>query len=238
MSDRAEPAPRPLVDGISVSIAVGVVALTFGVLARTSGLTVGKTCAMSLLVFTGASQFAAVSVAAQGGSMAAVLGASLLLAARNTLYGPVVSRWFEHLGRPRRMLLAQFILDESTGVGAAQPAADGPDPTRHNRIGFLAGGLGVYVLWNLGTLVGALAGNVVGDVGRWGLDAAFPASFVALLAPHLSHRPCRFAALIAAVLTIVSVPVLPIGVPVLVGALAVLPAAWFTGPDEDEPVLP
>ena len=237
MSDRAESVPRPVFDGISIAIAVGLVAITFGVLARTSGLSVAKTCAMSLLVFTGASEFAAVSVLQQGGSVAALLGTSLLLAARNSLYGPVVSRWFGHLGRPRRAVLAQLIIDESSGVGAAQQDPPPPAEPRNARLGFLAGGIGVYVLWNLGTLVGALAGDVVGDVGRWGLDAAFPASFVALLAPHLSHRPGRFAAVIAAVLTIVSVPVLPIGVPVLIGALAVLPAAWLTRPDEDEPVL-
>ena len=107
--------------------------------------------------------------------------------------------------------MTQVIIDESAGVGAAQP-----DPTDARR-GFLAAGLGVYVCWNLGTLVGALAGDLVGDPTRWGLDAAFPAAFVALLAPHVTNRPGRVAAIVA--------PWLPAGAPILIAAAVAVPVA-------------
>ena len=193
-------------DGFSIGLAVGVVGVAFGVLARATGLSVAKTCAMSLLVFTGASQFAAVGVIGAGGTGLAALGSALLLASRNTLYGPVVAQWFGRDPLPRRAVLAQLIIDESTGIGSAQP------DHASRRVGFIAGGLGVYIFWNLGTLAGALLGDVVGSVEAWGLDAAFPAAFVALLWPHLEHRPGRVAALVGGVITLVTVPVLPVGV--------------------------
>ena len=217
---------QPVRDGLAFGLAVAIVGITFGVLARSSGLSVAKTCAMSLLVFTGASQFALVSISAAGGSVGAALGSALLLSARNGLYGPVVARWFR--GRPlvERVAITQIVIDESTGVGAAQ--ADAPTDNPHDaRVGFLAAGLTLYVGWNLGTLVGALAGDLVGDTSRWGLDAAFPAAYLSLLAPHLRSRPGQVAATLAAALVVVGIPLLPTGVPVLVAALAALPASWL-----------
>lgn len=214
---------RPIADGISISLAVSVVGVTFGVLARTAGLSVAQTCAMSLLVFTGASQLAAVGAVAQAGSTVAVLGTSLLLAARNTLYGPVVAPWIADTKGIARAALTQLVIDESAGVGAAQPDAASADPALARR-GFLAAGVGIYVTWNLGTALGALAGNLVGDVAAWGLDAAFPASFVALLAPHLRQRPGRVAAIAGSAITISAVPFLPVGIPVFLAAIGVLPA--------------
>src|SRR4051812_49366075 len=108
-----EPPPeRALRDGLVLAFAVGVVGIVFGVLARSSGLSVAKTCAMSLLVFTGASQLAAVAVIKSGGSGPAALGSALLLAARNTLYGPVVAPWFQRDGTVARAGVAQIIIDE------------------------------------------------------------------------------------------------------------------------------
>lgn len=204
-------------DGVLLGLAVGVVGVVFGVLARSAGLSVAKACVMSLLVFTGASQFASVGIVASGGSGVAALGSALLLAARNTLYGPVVAQWFGKDPTRVRAPLAQLIIDESTGVGAARTTLPA------QRAGFLAGGIGVYVVWNLGTLVGALVGDVIGDLERWGLDAAFPAVFVALLAPHVATRPGRIAAIVAGAIVAAAVPVLPVGVPILlsvVGAVA------------------
>jgi len=228
--------PRPVRDGVALAAAVGVVGVVFGVLARSAGLSVAQACAMSLLVFTGASQFAAVGIVGAGGSGAAAIGSALLLAARNTLYGPVVERWFRRDRVVVRAALAQVVIDESTGVGAAQTT----DADR--RRGFIATGIGVYVLWNLGTLVGAVAGDLVGDLERWGLDAAFPASFVALLAPHLRHRPGRVAACSAAAIAVATVPVLPVGVPILLtavgAAVALIDAerrAGFEPAPEDAP---
>ncbi|MFN8050795.1 MAG: AzlC family ABC transporter permease [Acidimicrobiales bacterium] len=217
--DEAALVRRARRDGVSLALAVGLVGVVFGVLARTSGLSVAKACAMSLLVFTGASQFTAVSIVAAGGSPFSALASALLLAARNTFYGPVAARWFEGDRLPRRLATAQVIIDESTGVGAAQPT----NPSR--RAGFLAAGIGTYVAWNLGTLVGAAAGNLVGDLERLGLDAAFAAVFVALLVPHVGNRPGRVAALVAGAAALAVTPVLPVGLPIVVSAVGAIAGA-------------
>ncbi len=209
-------------DAFVLAAAVGVVGIAFGVLARTAGLTVGQACVMSLCVFTGASQFAAVAVISGGGSGVAALGSAVLLAVRNALYGPLVHRWLLAERPSTRVLLAQIVIDESAGVGAAQPDVES---SRHS---FVAAGLGVYVAWNLGTLLGALVGDVVGSVEAWGLDAAFPSVFIALLAPHLHSQPARLTTAIAAVVTASTIPFVPIGVPILVAALSVVPGAVFT----------
>ena len=205
-----EPRGHALRDGLALAVAVGLVGIVFGVLARSSGLSVAKACAMSLLVFTGASQIAAAGIVGSGGSAIAALGSALLLAARNALYGPVVAPWFRGTPVAARAGIAHVIIDESTGMGAAQTTPS------QRRTGFLAAGLGVYVAWNLGTLLGAAAGDVVGDLQRWGLDAAFPAVYVAMLAPHLASRPGKVSALIAGAVAVAMVPVLPVGVPILV----------------------
>ncbi|MGB6057653.1 MAG: AzlC family ABC transporter permease [Microthrixaceae bacterium] len=204
--------------GVLISVGVGFVGITFGVLARGAGLDLGRTCAMSILVFTGASQFAVAGVIGSGGTIAAALGAAILLAARNTFYGPVVS---DYLKGPlwKRLVFAHFIIDESAGVSAAQT-----NDLRARR-GFLVTGIGVFICWNIGTLIGALAGDLIGDPARFGLDAAFPAGFLALLAPHLRHLRGKAAACIGAGIALVAVPFVPVGVPVLLAALAVLPAA-------------
>lgn len=224
----------PVRAGLLISIAVGLVGVTYGVLARSAGLSVLQTCAMSLLVFTGASQFAIVGVVAGGGTVLAGFGAAVMLAARNALYGPVVSRTLPATTpRWKRLLLAQLVIDESTGVAAAQP-----DEEAAHR-GFLATGVGVFVLWNLGSLLGALGGDVIGDPNRFGLDAAFPACSLALLAPHLRARPGRVAALVAVGIALVAVPVVPVGVPILLGAVAIVPAWFVRNPMRDvDPDLP
>jgi len=225
-------------DGIAIGVATGVVGLAFGVLARAEGLSVAQACAMSLLVFTGASQLAAVSIVGAGGSALAASVSALLLAGRNALYGPVVAPWLAGDRRATRAVAAQLIIDESAGVGAAQP-----DPTRRRR-GFWAAGLGVYVCWNLGTAVGAIAGGALGDLDAWGLDAAFPAAFVALLAPHLQRPSGRTAAAVAGVVATASLALVPTGLPVVLGAVGAAAGALHaarTGavaPDADDEGLP
>lgn len=202
-------------DAVAIGAAVGVVGAVFGVLARGAGLGVVETCTMSLLVFTGASQLTAVSVVASGGAAIAAAASALLLAGRNALYGAVVAPWLEQDGRIARLVATQLVIDESTGIGAAQA-----DP-RARRRGFWAAGASVYVFWNLGTLLGALAGSGLGerDVRAWGLDAAFPAAFVALLIPHLRTRSGRAATLVGTAVAAVAVSFLPAGVPVLVASV-------------------
>jgi 4-azaleucine resistance transporter AzlC len=209
-------ADRILRDAVSIGTATGIYAVSFGVLAVAAGFSVLQTCAMSALTFTGASQFTFVSVVSAGGGAAAALPPALLLAARNGVYA--VSLGAILRGGPlRRARDAQLVIDESTAMAHAQ--ADPGDKRR----AFLATGVAVFVLWNLGTLVGALAGGVLGDPRDLGLDAIFPAVFLALLAPQLRRPGARVVALAGAAIAVGLVPVSPAGVPVMASALAAIP---------------
>jgi 4-azaleucine resistance transporter AzlC len=200
---------------LALGVAVGLIAVSYGVLAVANGLSVAQTCAMSVLVFTGASQFAFVGVIATGGSAAAAVGSGLLLAARNGVYGLALAPVLQGpLGR--RLLAAQFVIDESTAMATAQP--DRPSQVR----AFWWSGLSIFVCWNLGTVIGALAGGALSDPAALGLDAAFPAGFVVLIGPHLRSKAGRQAAALAAVVVLVTTPFLRPGVPILVAALAIL----------------
>lgn len=204
-------------EGLLLAIAVGVVALTFGVLADAAGLQLAQIIVMSSLVFTGASQFAAVSVVDSGGSGAAAVGSAMLLAARNALYGPVVARLLP-TGWAPRALGAHLTIDETTAMASVQDDdVDAADA-------FWWTGVWLWSLWNIGTVAGALVGAVIGDPESWGLDAAFPAAFISLLVPHLRTAPGRVAAVLGAAFAIATVPIAPAGVPLLVAALAVAPA--------------
>jgi 4-azaleucine resistance transporter AzlC len=204
-------------EGLLLAVAVGIVAVTFGVLADAAGLALPQVIVMSTLVFTGASQFAAVSVVDGGGSGGAAVGSAMLLAARNALYGPVIARLLP--GRwSVRALGAHLIIDETTAMASVQDNdADAADA-------FWWTGIWLWSLWNIGSIAGALLGSAIGDPETWGLDAAFPAAFVALLAPHLRTAPGRVAALLGAAFAVATVPIVPAGVPLLVAALAVGPA--------------
>ena len=206
---------RPVVGAsVTLGIAVGVFAIAFGVGAVAAGGTVLQACAMSLLVFTGASQFSAVSVIAAGGSVSSALGGALLLSARNGVYGLALSRHLKgRLGT--RLVAAQLTIDESTAMALAQ------QDEHSRRAAFWITGSAVFVFWNLGTLVGALAGEAI-DPETYGLDAAFPAAFVAMLVPHLRTRTGRAVGLAGALICLVLVPFAPIGVPILCAAAAVL----------------
>jgi 4-azaleucine resistance transporter AzlC len=206
-------------EGLVLSIAVGIVGMTFGVLADAAGLSLPKIIVMSALVFTGASQFAAVSVIDAGGSGLAAVGSALLLAARNALYGPVVAHLLPKSVVPRAGS-AQFVIDETTAMGSL------PDNDIDGRDSFWWTAIWLWSLWNVGSVIGALLGAVIGEPETWGLDAAFPAAFLALLAPHLRHQPGRVAAFGGAGLAILMVPIAPAGVPLLVAALAVVPGWW------------
>ncbi len=216
---RPSPAPdwtvergRVLRTALGIGIATGAYGVSFGALSTASGLTVTQTCALSVLVFTGASQFALVGVLGAGGGAVSGAATALLLGSRNALYGLRLAPLLELRGL-RRVIGAQLVIDESTAVAVAQA-----DP-RVARLGFWSAGLAVYVLWNGATLVGALAGATMGDPRVYGLDAAVPAAFLALLAPRLRGREPWSVALAAAVLALLAVPVVPIGAPVLFAAL-------------------
>jgi len=199
---------------LAVGIAVSAYGISFGALATASGLDIWQTCVLSLFMFSGGSQFAVIGVLATGGLAAApaAIAGSTLLGARNALYamrmGPIVGGpWW------RRLLAAQWTIDESTAVATAQPTLRG------QRIGFWATGAIIYVGWNLTTLVGALVGNLLGDVRAYGLDAAAAAAFLGLLWPRLRSRQPIAVAAGAAVVAALLLPWLPPGLPVLAAAL-------------------
>jgi branched chain amino acid efflux pump len=200
--------------GLGVGVASGAYAVSVGALGVAAGLSIVQTCALSVLVFTGGSQFAFVGVVAGGGNPLSGAASAILLGARNGLYGVRLVPLLDVRGG-RRLVAAQLTIDESTAVALANEDAD----RRAGQLGFWVTGLAIFLLWNLGTLVGALAGSAVGDPRDYGLDAAAPAAFLALLAPRMRGRTEWTAALLAAGVAIVAVPLVPAGLPVLVAAL-------------------
>ncbi|CAL9591786.1 hypothetical protein SUDANB108_05276 [Streptomyces sp. enrichment culture] len=209
-------------DALGVGVAVGLSGFAFGVTSAGSGLTLWQTCALSLLVFTGASQFALVGALAGGGSPFTAAAGAFFLGVRNAFYGLRLSQVLA-LPRAVRPFAAQWVIDETAAVALAQPTR------RTARIGFWVTGLSLYVLWNLTTLLGALGAEAIGDTDAWGLDAAGPAVFLALLAPMLRTGTERAAAGLAVLLGLGLLPVLPAGVPVLLAALAAPAVLWADG---------
>jgi 4-azaleucine resistance transporter AzlC len=198
----------------AIGVATGTYGISFGVLSVAAGLSVAQTCAMSLLVFTGASQFAAVGVLGAGGSTAAAVAPALLLAGRNALYGlSLVPVLRGRLGA--RAVQSQLIIDETTAMARSQaePAAA--------QFAFLATGVSVFLCWNVGTALGAVAGTGLANPASLGLDAMFPAAFLALLAPQLRRPGAPAAAIAGAVIATVLVPFTAAGVPILASALGV-----------------
>ncbi|MEU0660476.1 AzlC family ABC transporter permease [Streptomyces lavendulocolor] len=239
MADRTAPAPAPpsprtgpgaahrpdravVRDALGVGVAVGLSGFAFGVTSAGAGLSILQTCALSLLVFTGASQFALVGALAAGGNPFTAAAGAFFLGTRNAFYGLRLSQLLA-LPRAVRPLAAHWVIDETTAVSLAQP------DRRAARLGFTVTGLTLYVLWNLTTLLGALGAEAIGDTDAWGLDAAGPAVFLALLAPMLRTATERAVAGLAVLLGLAFLPVLPAGVPVLVAALAAPAVLWFQG---------
>lgn len=197
--------------GLSIAVATGLYGLSFGALAVASGFSVLQAVALSLLMFTGGSQFAFIGVIAAGGSGAAASGAATLLGIRNAVYGTQINR----LLRPRgwlKPLAAQVTIDESAATAVSQA-----DPVEQRR-GFWVAGVGVFVLWNLFTLLGALLGDALGDPRRWGLDGAAVAAFLGLLWPRLCAREPVVIAVVCALATVLALPWLPPGLPILLAA--------------------
>ncbi|KAA1418730.1 AzlC family ABC transporter permease [Nocardioides humilatus] len=206
-----------VVDSLGVGIATGAYGVSFGAVAAASGLDVWQACALSLLVFTGASQFAFVGVVAAGGAPLAGSLTALLLGSRNTFYGLALAPHLEVRGW-RRLLTAQLIIDESTAMGLGQ------DDARRTRLAFRLTGVTIFVLWNLATLAGAAAGQALGDPRAYGLDAAVGAAFLGLLWPRLTAWPQRVVAVVGAGAAMGLVPWTPAGVPVILGGAAAVAA--------------
>jgi predicted branched-subunit amino acid permease len=223
---------NPIVrDSLGVGVATGLYGASFGAVSVAAGLSVAQTCALSLVMFTGASQFAFVGVLAAGGAPLSGALTALMLGSRNTLYALRLAPLLGFRGW-RRTAAAHLVIDESTAMSVTRPTR------AEARTGFLATGLAVFVLWNLFTLLGAAAGNLIGDPRSYGLDAAVGGAFLALLWPRLSDPRNRLVAVCAAAVALGVVPVTDAGVPVLVaGGVAVL-AGLLTRRAEDPTELP
>ena len=203
--------------GIQVALAVSLYGMSFGALAMVSGFSLWQTMVLSLVMFSGASQFAVIGIVATGGVSAgftAVLSAGLL-GVRNGLYALRMSALLEPRGWTR-LAAAQLTVDESTAVATAQPSREAA------RAGFWMTAIALFVGWNLSTLVGALLGDVIGDVRSYGLDAAAAAAFLGLVWPWLRVGEPVVVAIGAAVVSIVLLPLVPAGVPVLIVAVVAI----------------
>ncbi len=202
-----------------VGVAVGAYGLGFGALAVVNGLSVAQAMTLSVMVFTGASQFALIGVVGAGGAAASGAAAALALGSRNAFYGLRLAPLLEVRGW-RRLVAAQLTIDESTAVAISQP-------TRQlTRTGFWTTGIAVFICWNIATVVGALAVDQISDPKVIGLDAAVGAAFLALLWPQLTTTTTRAVAVGAAALALVLTPLLPPGIPVLAAAVVGLMLAW------------
>jgi predicted branched-subunit amino acid permease len=210
-------------DSIGVGLATAAYGISFGALAVTAGLDVWQTCFLSLVMFTGGSQFALVGVLATGGVSAggSAIATAALLGIRNVVYGmrmkPVVDRG----GILPRVAAAWITIDESTAVALAQTE------DRAARVGFWVTGAVIFVGWNLTTLAGALIGDALGDTRAWGLDAAAAAAFLGLLWPRLKRFQAGAVAVAAALVATLTTPVLMPGLPVLVAAMVAVVVGWF-----------
>jgi predicted branched-subunit amino acid permease len=203
-------------DGLAIGMATGLYGVSFGAVSVSAGLSVLQTCALSLVMFTGASQFAFVGVAAAGGAPLSGVATALMLGTRNTLYGVKLAPLLQFRGW-RRLAAAHVVIDESTAMSVMRTSRAAA------RVGFVTTGLAVFALWNLFTLLGALAGNLIGDPRTYGLDAAVGGAFLALLWPRLADGRNRVIAACAAVVALGAVPLTAAGVPVLVaGGVALL----------------
>lgn len=198
---------------LSVAIATGLYGISFGAIGVASGLDVLSVMLLSLLMFSGASQFAFVGVVAAGGAPITAIASAWLMGVRNSFYALRLAPEFGPRGL-MRFIQAQLTIDESNAVSAAQKSVE------DRKLGFWLTGVGVFLFWNLATLLGALGGNMIGSVEAWGLDAAAAAAFLGLLWPRLKEN--LVLAGLGAMVALVSVPFLPAGLPVLLAAAVAL----------------
>lgn len=198
-----------------VCLADGLVGASFGAISVSGGLPLWVPVALSVLVFAGGSQFAAVGVVLSGGGALAAVATGLVLNARLLPFGFAVA---DVLQGPwwRRMFGAQMLTDESAAFALQQR-----DPQRR-RAAFWLCGVSLFVVWNVSVLLGGLAGGLIGDTDALGLDAAFPAVLLALVLPSLKDRGTRTAAATGAVVAVAVTPFVPGGLPVLLALVGLL----------------
>jgi predicted branched-subunit amino acid permease len=208
-------------DSLAVAIPVGTYGAAFGAASIAAGFSVLQTCLLSLLLFSGASQFAVVGVMGAGGSALSAIATGSLLGLRNGLYGMRMSPVLKLRGI-KKVLGAQLTIDESTGVAIGQEHRG----LGASKYGFWATGIGVYVFWNIFTLLGALGAQSIGDPSAWGLDAAVPAAFLGLVWPRLIDKKTKLVALSAVMLALVLIPIAPAGVPIIATVVIAIAFGW------------
>lgn len=202
-----------IANSLGVGLATGTYGVSFGAISTSSGLSVLQTCVLSLVVFTGASQFAFIGIIASGGNPITGALTAVLLGSRNLFYGLSLAPKLKLQG-PTRLASAHFVIDESTAMAVTR------ETTRQTRLGFYWTGISIFILWNAMTFAGALAGNAIGDPKQYGLDAAVGAAFLALLWPRLDSPYARTIAVFAAAVALGVVPVTSAGLPIIIGGAA------------------
>ena len=206
-------------DSLSVSITVGAYGTAFGVAAVANGFSLLQTCLLSLLTFSGASQFAVIGVLGAGGGAISGIATASLLGMRNGLYGVIMAPTLKVKGF-KRIVAAQITIDESTAVALGQEVLG----EKAMRQGFWFTGFGVFLFWNLFTLAGALGAQAMGDIRAWGLDSAVPAAFLGLVWPRLKTNRDRILAVGCVLFALAMTPILPAGLPIIATAFIAIVA--------------
>ncbi|CAB4533523.1 unannotated protein [freshwater metagenome] len=206
---------------LSVSFTVGLYGIAFGAAGIAAGFSLLQTSLLSLLTFSGASQFAVVGVMGAGGSSISAIATASLLGIRNGLYGLRMAPILKVRGA-QRIVAAQVTIDESTGVAIGQENL-GNDAMK---AGFWLTGFGVYFFWNLFTIVGALGAQAMGNPSAWGLDAAVPAAFLGLVWPRLNSSFEKTLAALSLILAVVLSPFISAGLPIIATSLLAVAFGW------------
>ena len=204
---------------LSVAFTVGLYGAAFGAAGITAGFSILQTCLLSLLLFSGASQFAVVGIMGAGGSAVSAIATATLLGFRNALYGLQLAPILKVTGL-KRIIASQITIDESTAVSTLQSN----DSDR--RRAFYLTGFGVYIFWNLFTFLGALGASAIGDPSVWGLDAAVPAAFCGLVWPRLKDKRLFLISACAIILALLLTPITPAGIPIITTVLLAIFFGW------------
>ena len=197
---------------LSVAFTVGLYGAAFGAAGVTAGFSILQTCLLSILLFSGASQFAVVGIMGAGGSAVSAIATATLLGFRNALYGLQMAPILKIKGL-KRILAAQITIDESTAVATLQ------ENDADRRRGFYVTGIGVFVFWNLFTFLGALGASAIGDPAVWGLDAAVPAAFCGLIWPRLKNKTHFIVSAVAIAWALILTPITAAGIPIITTVL-------------------
>ena len=204
---------------LSVAFTVGLYGAAFGAAGITAEFSILQTCLLSLLLFSGASQFAVVGIMGAGGSAVSAIATATLLGFRNALYGLQLAPILKVTGL-KRIIASQITIDESTAVSTLQSN----DSDR--RRAFYLTGFGVYIFWNLFTFLGALGASAIGDPSVWGLDAAVPAAFCGLVWPRLKDKRLFLISACAIILALLLTPITPAGIPIITTVLLAIIFGW------------